>query len=158
MNKARRDSLKLALGKIETLTAYIEEIKEDLQGVLDEEEEAYDNLPESIQGSERGEQMQEYIEALEEAIDSLDEFDPDELHDPLNIVPVSFVLGTVDDGEADHVLVAHLLIEETNSFRHLSMPSLFASRLFGIESTKPCPHGKIFAKRRGSACAMEKRA
>lgn len=80
MNKARRDSLKLALGKIETLTAYIEEIKEDLQGVLDEEEEAYDNLPESIQGSERGEQMQEYIEALEEAIDSLDEFDPDELH------------------------------------------------------------------------------
>ena len=80
MNKARRASLKLVLSKIETLTAYIEEIKEDLQGVLDEEEEAYENLPESIQGSERGEQMQEYIEALEEAIDSLDEFDADELH------------------------------------------------------------------------------
>lgn len=80
MNKARRASLKLALSKIETLTAYIEEIKEDLQGVLDEEEEAYENLPESIQGSERGEQMQEYIEALEEAIDSLDEFDADELY------------------------------------------------------------------------------
>ena len=80
MNKARRASLKLALSKIETLTAYIEEIKEDLQGVLDEEEEAYENLPESIQGSEQGEQMQEYIEALEEAIDSLDEFDADELY------------------------------------------------------------------------------
>lgn len=80
MNKARRASLKLALSKIETLTAYIEEIKEDLQGVLDEEEEVYENLPESIQGSERGEQMQEYIEALEEAIDSLDEFDADELY------------------------------------------------------------------------------
>lgn len=86
MNKARRASLKLTLSKIETLTAYIEEIKEDLQGVLDEEEEAYENLPESIQGSERGEQMQEYIEALEGAIDSLDEFDADELYSTIEEV------------------------------------------------------------------------
>ena len=86
MNKARRASLKLALSKIETLTAYIEEIKEDLQGVLDEEEEAYENLPDSLQGSERGEQMQEYIEALEGAIDSLDEFDADELYSTIEEV------------------------------------------------------------------------
>ena len=89
MNKARRASLKLALSKIETLTAYIEEIKEDLQSVLDEEEEAYENLPESIQGSEKGEQMQEYIEALEAAIDSLDEFDIDELYTSIEEIALS---------------------------------------------------------------------
>lgn len=89
MNKARRASLKLALTKIETLTACIEEIKEDLQNVLDEEEEAYENLPESIQGSERGEQMQEYIEALEAAIDSLDELDTDELHSSIEEIALS---------------------------------------------------------------------
>ena len=82
MNKARRASLKLALSKIETLTAYIEEIKEDLQSVLDEEEEAYENLPESIQGSEKGEQMQEYI-------DSLDEFDIDELYTSIEEIALS---------------------------------------------------------------------
>lgn len=89
MNKARRASLKLALTKIETLTACIEEIKEDLQSVLDEEEEAYENLPESIQGSERGELMQEYIEALEAAIDSLDELDAEELYSSIEEIALS---------------------------------------------------------------------
>lgn len=89
MNKARRASLKLALTKIETLTACIEEIKEDLQSVLDEEEEAYENLPESLQESERGQQMQEYIEALEAAVDSLDEFDAEELYSSIEEIALS---------------------------------------------------------------------
>ena len=89
MNKARRASLKLALTKIETLTACIEEIKEDLQSVLDAEEEAYENLPESIQGGERGEQMQEYFDALDAAIDSLDELDTDELYSSIEEIALS---------------------------------------------------------------------
>ena len=80
MNRARRNTLKVILGQIEALTATIGEIQENLQGVLDEEEEALENLPESLQDSERGQQMQEYIDALEGAIDSLSELDTDDIY------------------------------------------------------------------------------
>lgn len=47
----------------------------DLQTALEElkdaEQEAFDNLPESLQYSERGEAMQSYIENLEYAYDNL---------------------------------------------------------------------------------------
>ena len=39
----------------------------------DDEEEKFDNMPEGLQESERGEAMQEAIEQLETACDSLDE-------------------------------------------------------------------------------------
>lgn len=39
----------------------------------DEEQDAFDNLPESFQYSERGEQMEEYISDIEEAFDNLEE-------------------------------------------------------------------------------------
>jgi hypothetical protein len=44
-----------------------------LEQVKEEEEEAYENIPESIQGSENGERMQEGINVLENAISSLEE-------------------------------------------------------------------------------------
>ena len=39
----------------------------------DEEEDKFDNMPEGLQESERGEAMQEAIEQLETACDNLDE-------------------------------------------------------------------------------------
>ena len=41
--------------------------------ILEEEESAFDNMPESLQESERGEQMQEYIESIGEAISGIEE-------------------------------------------------------------------------------------
>ena len=38
----------------------------------DEEEEAYDNLPESFQDGERGEEMQDYILMMDEALEAID--------------------------------------------------------------------------------------
>ena len=40
--------------------------------VRDEEQEAFDNLPESFQCSERGEAMEEYIYTMEEVLEALD--------------------------------------------------------------------------------------
>ena len=80
MNKARRSTLKAILGQIEELTTTIEEVQEGLQGVLDEEEEALGNLTESLHEGERGQQMQEYIDALEGAIDSLSELDTNDIY------------------------------------------------------------------------------
>lgn len=64
MNRVRRKSLKDVLGKMDELSAVLENVKDAIQAVLDEEQEAYDNLPEGLQEAERGQQMQEYIEAL----------------------------------------------------------------------------------------------
>ena len=65
MNKQRRK----AIGDIYDKLI---DIQSDLECIRDEEQEAFDNLPESIQYSERGERMEEYISSLEEALDYID--------------------------------------------------------------------------------------
>lgn len=67
MNKQRREALDKAHTKLMTLVADLEEVMIDLENICEEEQEAFDNLPESLQGSERGERMSEIIETFEEA-------------------------------------------------------------------------------------------
>ena len=83
MNKARRKELAQIVAKLEALEALHLEIKDELQAVIEEEQEAFDNLPEGFQESERGEQMQEYIDAMESALDDLEQLDIDEVRDQL---------------------------------------------------------------------------
>lgn len=45
----------------------------EIETLRDEEQEAFDNMPESLQQSDKGEKAQAAIEALEEAINSVDE-------------------------------------------------------------------------------------
>lgn len=44
----------------------------ELEEIRDEEQDAFDNLPEGIQESERGEHMEEYISQMESAIDDME--------------------------------------------------------------------------------------
>lgn len=67
MNKQRRMRLDEAHSKLLEAQEIIEE-------VMNEEQDAFDNLPESLQGSERGEQMEEYIGTMQDAYDGLDEY------------------------------------------------------------------------------------
>lgn len=64
MNKQRRKEL----DKVQDLIIDAQNALEELK---DEEQECYDNLPEGIQDSERGDAMQEAIEYLEAAYDNL---------------------------------------------------------------------------------------
>lgn len=66
MNKSRRSRIDEIIQKIEDLTY-------DIDVLRDEEEEAYDNLPESIQDSDRGQVMYDAIDNLDSAISSLEE-------------------------------------------------------------------------------------
>lgn len=66
MNKARRAILTKAC---DTLV----DLQEGVSAVRDEEEEAMENMPESLQGSERYEQMEEAVGVLDEANDLFDE-------------------------------------------------------------------------------------
>lgn len=66
MNKQRRKEL-------DKIQDTLLEVQTDLEAVKNEEEEAYDNLPESLQDSERGEVMQDAISILEDALNSIEE-------------------------------------------------------------------------------------
>ena len=66
MNKARRKAIEEIIDQMGTL-------KEQIESVCEEEQEAYDNLPESIQYSERGEAMSEAASDLEDAASSIDD-------------------------------------------------------------------------------------
>lgn len=83
MNKIRRKELARIIEKLEQLDALREEIREELASVLDEEQEALDNMPESLQESEKGEQMQEYIDTMENVTGELDLIDIEDLIDQL---------------------------------------------------------------------------
>jgi prefoldin subunit 5 len=66
MNKTRRKA-------IDTLMARLEDLRLDVEYLQEEEQEAFNNIPESLQESEKGEKMQESIDALEEALSNLEE-------------------------------------------------------------------------------------
>lgn len=64
MNKSRRIRLDEIAEKLDAL-------KTDIELIQDEEQEAFDNLPESLQGGEKGDKMQECIDNLGYAADNL---------------------------------------------------------------------------------------
>lgn len=66
MNKVRRKEL----GKAFDLVCQAKDI---LEAVKAEEQESYENLPDSFRFGERGEEMEGYIEMLEEAFNYLDD-------------------------------------------------------------------------------------
>lgn len=66
MNKARRKQIAQLLEQLENLKA-------DLDSILEEEQEAFDNLPESLQEGERGQASQTAIESLESAQSAFEE-------------------------------------------------------------------------------------
>lgn len=64
MNKIRRNQLNEAM-------KLLYQAQEIIEACKDEEEDAFDNLPESIQSSERGETMEDYITYMEDALGSI---------------------------------------------------------------------------------------
>jgi hypothetical protein len=66
MNKARRISITKIADSLQAL-------KSDVESIQSEEQDAYDNLPESIQDGERGDRMQEAIGNLDDALTLIDE-------------------------------------------------------------------------------------
>lgn len=65
MNKERRK-------RIEDVIAKLQNLQEEVACIASDEREAFENLPEGLQYSERGEAMEENADNLESAYDSLD--------------------------------------------------------------------------------------
>lgn len=73
MNNARRKSLNNINIELDMVLTRLKEIKQDLGAIQSDEEDAYDNMPESLQASDRGEASQEAQENLDSAISSLED-------------------------------------------------------------------------------------
>lgn len=93
MNNQRRKELTNIASTMESVCMPIdieelEGIKSDIEMVLMDEEMAFDNMPEGLQYSMRGEASQEAQDNMNEAIDAIDEFisdyedyETDQIHD-----------------------------------------------------------------------------
>lgn len=68
MTNTRKAELRKAFREID-VTALMELVTE----IRDEEQDRYDNLPESVQDGERGERMYEIIDALDNVTTALEE-------------------------------------------------------------------------------------
>lgn len=66
MNNTRRNAIK-------KLIADAEYIKDRLDSILEDEQDALDNMPESLQDTERYERMEEAVSNLEYALDGIDD-------------------------------------------------------------------------------------
>lgn len=72
MNNQRRKQLTEIVAKIDKLNLTeianeLEQLVTDLEALKDDEQSAYDNMPESLQQSERGQQSEAAVSALESA-------------------------------------------------------------------------------------------
>lgn len=75
MNKERRKNLREIISILNDAQEKVRYAKECLDEVQSEEQDAFDMLPEGIQESERGEQIQENADDMEEAVSDLDSMD-----------------------------------------------------------------------------------
>lgn len=66
MNKSRRKAL-------EAISAKVRELHDELDTLREEEQEYFDNMPESLQDGEKGDAAQVAIDAMEEAMTALEE-------------------------------------------------------------------------------------
>ena len=64
MNKQRRKD-------IDRLKNLINTLKDDPENILNDEQDYFDNMPENLQGSLRGEESEDAISNMEDAIENL---------------------------------------------------------------------------------------
>ena len=82
MNNDRRKSLNGAIDRLkeaaqaidwDRVKGILEDAKSDIETIKDEEQEYYDNMPENMQGGEKGEKAQEAVQAMEDALSALED-------------------------------------------------------------------------------------
>lgn len=73
VNKDRRKKISKLKGRIDSVKSELEEFSKELSSILDDEQEAYDNMPEGLQSSYRGSCSEDAIDNMEEAGYKLEE-------------------------------------------------------------------------------------
>lgn len=76
MNKERRK-------RLEVVAQTIDELVQEMYDIQNDEQDAFDNLPEGLQMSERGDQMQDNIDNIDSIISDLENI-ADEIDEIIN--------------------------------------------------------------------------
>jgi hypothetical protein len=99
MNATRRKTLGQVIDQIEALKSLMEQVKADIDLIKetidterDDEQEAFDNLPEGLQQAERGQAMEQAVEFLDNASTTLSD-----LFDAIDGVDFDDVISSIDD-------------------------------------------------------------
>lgn len=79
MNNDRRKRIARAVSLLQGLTEAFDEAKGLIEELKDEEQEAFDNMPEGLQQGERGQQTEQAANYLTEAFDALEELSLDDV-------------------------------------------------------------------------------
>lgn len=73
MNKDRRKRIEKVLAKLDQLRSDLDDdLRTELESLGEEEREAFDNLPEHLQQTERGQESSEAADELEAALEDFD--------------------------------------------------------------------------------------
>lgn len=73
MNKQRREKISKLKIRFQSTQAELKQLSNELSFILDEEQDAFDNMPEGLQSSYRGMCSEDAIDNMEEASEKLDE-------------------------------------------------------------------------------------
>lgn len=73
MNNARRRRISELKMQIDFANNQLKDANKKLSSILNEEQDAFDNMPEGLQSSYRGMCSEDAIDSMEEASDKLDE-------------------------------------------------------------------------------------
>lgn len=73
MNNTRRRRISELKTQIDFANNQLKEASKKLSSILNEEQDAFDNMPEGLQSSYRGMCSEDAIDSMEEASDKLDE-------------------------------------------------------------------------------------
>lgn len=73
MNDTRRRRINEVKTQIDFANNYLKEASKKLSSILNEEQDAFDNMPEGLQSTYRGMCSEDAIDNMEEASDKLDE-------------------------------------------------------------------------------------
>lgn len=71
MNKYRRQEIAAVIELVQGLTSQIDDVKAQIESIRDEEQEYYDNMPESLKYSDRGYAAEAAIGELDDAMCAL---------------------------------------------------------------------------------------
>jgi predicted nucleic acid-binding Zn-ribbon protein len=77
MNKTRRKALnalqdRLTALNLDDVLSEVKDIREELETLRGEEQESFDNLPESLQSGERGQDMEAAITSMDSAMEKIE--------------------------------------------------------------------------------------
>ena len=73
MNKQRREKIGKLKTRILSTQIELKQLSSELSSILNEEQDAFDNIPEGLQSSYRGMCSEDAIDNMEEASEKLDE-------------------------------------------------------------------------------------